>query len=175
MTTATLKELNKYFNESLEKGDVILRTEQSKGEQVAYSNQEALINGVWLIRNRVSLKDGAFLFNQCSLATVWGFKKVATEFHNWHLEPEPIIDGVSEDEHIRNQQLIKNLQAQVKSLQGIIEIVKEEQPALINRVALQFINDNRRETITNAQEDARAMAEKLSEKQAESVKKLLNF
>ncbi|WP_068547608.1 hypothetical protein [Thalassotalea crassostreae] len=175
MTSTALTDLIRYFNVAKTKGDVILRPQKNVGDKVEYSNQEALINGVWLIRNRVDLKDAAFLFDHCPLSLVWGFKKIATEFHNWHLEPEPIVDGVTEDEHERNQQLINKLQSELKNLQGIIDLIKEEEPALINRIALQFINDNRRNTITSAQEDARTTAEKLSEQQAASVKALLNF
>ena len=89
---SNIKRIETLFNNAISNGNVILRPAESTNNSASainYSNQEALLNGMWIITNRVSLQDAAQLFNQCSLSTVWGFKKIATDFNNWHLEPEP--------------------------------------------------------------------------------------
>ncbi|KGJ89451.1 hypothetical protein [Thalassotalea sp. ND16A] len=168
------------FDEAISNGNVIVRSAKStinSSSSANYSNQEALINGTWIITNRVSLSDAAKLFNQCSLATIWGFKKVATDFNNWHLEPEPnhIEAQPDSDELLNSKAIIAKLNGQISDLQAILASAKEEEPALINRVTLQYINDSRREKIDSAKEEARLEAEKNAEQQADQVRKLLNY
>lgn len=175
-----IKQIETLFNNAMSNGNVILRPAESTNNSATpthYSNQEALLNGMWIITNRVSLQDAAQLFNQCSLSTVWGFKKVATDFNNWHLEPEPNASDsqLVEEELLKSKIRISELNDQILDLTAILTSAKEEQPALINRVTLQYINDSRRETIDSAKEEARLKAEKNAEQQADQVRKLLKL
>ncbi|WOH38513.1 hypothetical protein RI844_04655 [Thalassotalea fonticola] len=180
MASRKIKKIETLFNEAVSNGDVIVRPVKNSSNSPStpnYSNQEALLNGMWIITNRVSLQDAVQLFNQCSLSTVWGFKKVATDFNNWHLEPEPNQSDsqLIEEELLKSKVIIAELNGQISDLKAILASAKEEQPALINRVTLQYINDSRRSTIDNAKEEARLKAEKNAEQQADQVRKLLNF
>ncbi|MEW6999210.1 hypothetical protein AADZ86_16110 [Colwelliaceae bacterium BS250] len=175
-----VKYIETLFNDAISNGNVILRPAQSTIEPASainYSNQEALLNGMWIITNRVSLQDAAQLFNQCRLSTIWGFKKVATDFNNWHLEPEPnqLDSQLVEEELLKSKIIISELNDQISDLKAILASAKEEEPALINRVTLQYINDSRRHTVDSAKEDARLKAEKHAEKQANQVRKLLKL
>ncbi|OUS32241.1 hypothetical protein A9Q98_01560 [Thalassotalea sp. 42_200_T64] len=168
------------FDEAIRNGNVILRPADSNNNSTPtanYSNQEALLNGTWIITNRVPLADAADLFNQCSLATIWGFKKIATDFNNWYLEPEPNQTDSPHDseELLKSKATIAELNGQISDLKAILASAKEEEPAFINRVTLQFINDSRREKIDSAKEEARLKAEENAEQQAEQVRKLLNY
>ncbi|WNC66961.1 hypothetical protein RI845_10510 [Thalassotalea nanhaiensis] len=180
MASRTIKKIESLFSEAVSNGDVIVRpAEKSNNSKPTsnYSNQEALLNGMWIITNRVSLQDAAQLFNNCSLSIVWGFKKVATEFNNWHLEPEPndTDSKLIEEELLKSKVIIADLNSQISDLKAILASAKEEQPALINRVTLQYINDSRRHTVDSAKEEARIKAEKNAEKQADQVRKLLSI
>lgn len=180
MASRIIKKIETLFSEAISNGDVILRPAEHSNDSIPasnYSNQEALLNGMWIITNRISLQDAAKLFNGCSLSIVWGFKKVATDFNNWHLEPEPnqTDSQVIEEELLKSKVVIAELNGQISDLKAILASAKEEQPALINRVTLQYINDSRRSTVDNAKEEARLKAEKNAEYQADQVRKLLNF
>ncbi len=180
MAFRIIKNIEDLFSEAISNGDVILRPAVNSNESTPafnYSNQEALLNGMWIITNRISLQDAAKLFNDCSLSIVWGFKKVATDFNNWHLEPEPndTDSQLIEEELLKSKVIIADLNSHIYDLKAILTSVKEEQPALINRVTLQYINDSRRSTIDSAKEEARLKAEKNAEQQADQVRKLLNI
>lgn len=182
MTGTISQEKQQLFASAITNGDVIVRTPTSDDSDLnptapSYSNQEALINGIWMIRNGISLSEASQLFNKCSLATVWGFKKVATDFNNWNIEQEPSDLTLTElNEELTNKnEFIKQLEKQLKNLMAILASAKEQDPALMNRVTLQYINDSRRETVDSAKEEARLKAEKEAEEQALLVRQMLNF
>ncbi len=70
MTGTISQQKQQLFASAITNGDVIVRTPTSDDSDLnptapSYSNQEALINGIWMIRNGISLSEASQLFNKC--------------------------------------------------------------------------------------------------------------